>query len=45
MVVSEWYCSLDLAEHDLIPSVVELHGVVVTHGVVAAEVDALLHKE
>jgi hypothetical protein len=33
---------LDLAEHDLVPPVVELHGVVVPHGVVAAEVDTLL---
>jgi hypothetical protein len=34
--------NLDLAEHDLVPSVVELHRAVVAHGVVAAEVNALL---
>ncbi len=33
---------LDLAEHDVIPPVVELHRVVVSHGIVAAEVDTLL---
>ena len=33
---------LDLAEHDIISPVVELHRVVVAHGVVAAEVDTLL---
>ena len=35
---------LDLAEHDIISPVVELHRVVVAHGVVAAEVDTLLKK-
>ncbi len=35
---------LDLAEHDIVPPVVELHRVVVAHGVVAAEVNTLLKK-
>jgi hypothetical protein len=35
---------LDLAEHDIVPPVVELHRVVVAHGIVAAEVDTLLKK-
>ncbi len=35
---------LDLAEHDVVTPVVELHRVVVAHGVVAAEVDTLLKK-
>jgi hypothetical protein len=33
---------LDLAEHDIVPPVVELHWVVVAHGIIAAEVDTLL---
>ncbi len=36
---------LNLAEHNVVPPVVELHRVVVAHGVVAAEVDTLLKNK